>query len=106
MRADPSARLNLFGFSDCVGRENNNSFLRRGRAERVKELLLRLAGPDRAFLSSRLDTQAAAMDEFIADNGTVAGRAMNRGVLILKPEVINIIDTAPGRSRGAGPAPR
>ena len=46
------------------------------------------------------------MDEFIADNGTVAGRAMNRGVLILKTEVINIIDTAPGRSRGAGPAPR
>jgi outer membrane protein OmpA-like peptidoglycan-associated protein len=106
MHADPSARLTLLGYSDCVGRENNNSFLRRGRAERVKELLLRLAGPDRAFLSSRLDAFAAPMDEFIADNGTVAGRAMNRGVLILKPEVINIIDTPPGRSRGAGPAPR
>ena len=106
MHTNPSVGLSLIGFSDCVGRENNNSFLRRGRAERLKELLLRLAGPDRAFLSSRLDTQAAAMDEFIADNGTVAGRAMNRGVLILKKEIIRIIDTPPGRNRGAGPAPR
>ena len=41
-----------------------------------------------------------------ADKGTVAGRAMNRGVLILKKEIIRIIDTAPGRNRGSGPAPR
>jgi hypothetical protein len=31
---------------------------------------------------------------------------MNRGVLILKKEIIRIIDTPPGRNRGAGPAPR
>lgn len=99
MRANSSVGLSVIGFSDCVGRENNNSFLRRGRAERVKELLLRLSGPDRAFLSSRLDASAAPMDEFIADNGTVAGRAQNRGVLILKSEIIHVTGTAPGRGR-------
>ncbi|MEY9880947.1 hypothetical protein [Bradyrhizobium sp. USDA 329] len=103
MRANPAVGLSVVGFSDCVGRENNNSFLRRGRAERVKELLLRLAGPDRAFLSSRLDAWAAPRDEFIADNGTVAGRAQNRGVLIMKSEIIRVTGAAPGRGRRSGP---
>jgi outer membrane protein OmpA-like peptidoglycan-associated protein len=102
MHADPSLGLSIIGFSDCVGRENNNSFLRRGRAERVKELLLRLAGPERAFLSSRLDAGAAPVDQFIANNGTAAGRAKNRGVLILKSEIIRVTGSAPGRSRRSG----
>ena len=53
MRASSKLGLSIFGFSDCVGRENNNTFLRRGRAQRVQQLLLQLASPaDRRFLNS------------------------------------------------------
>jgi len=92
MRTDPRVGLSIIGFSDCVGRENNNMFLRRGRALRVKQLLLQLASPaDRSFLNSRISSaDAASPGEFIADNGTIAGRARNRGVLVMTSEIITI----------------
>jgi outer membrane protein OmpA-like peptidoglycan-associated protein len=83
MRADSSFGITISGYSDCVGRENNNRFLRRGRALRVKQLLLRLAGADASFLRSRIPSaDPAPPDDYVADNGTIEGRAQNRGALI------------------------
>ena len=92
MRASSKLGLSIFGFSDCVGRENNNTFLRRGRAQRVQQLLLQLASPaDRRFLNSKISfADAASPGEFIADNGTIAGRAQNRGVLVMTSEIITV----------------
>jgi outer membrane protein OmpA-like peptidoglycan-associated protein len=97
MRTNPNLGITIFGFSDCVGRENNNRFLRRGRALRVKQLLLQLAGADRSLLEDRIFADAAAPGEFVADNGTIEGRAQNRGALILPTEIINVQGRAPGR---------
>src|SRR5436190_16121242 len=40
---NPSTRIRISGFSDCVGNERNNAFLRRGRAQRVAQLLQQMA---------------------------------------------------------------
>jgi outer membrane protein OmpA-like peptidoglycan-associated protein len=96
LRKDSSLAVAIWGFSDCVGNERNNAFLRRGRAQGVAQLLLRLAGPDAGFLRSRIvAVEAAEPDDYVADNGTIEGRAQNRGVLI--EVVIYVQGKAPGR---------
>ena len=104
MRSDPTVGLSIFGFSDCVGPLSQNMFLRRGRAERTRQLLLMLAAPgDRAFLDSRISfADAADPNHFLADNGTVAGRAKNRAATILATPIITIHGTAPRPGSGPG----
>jgi outer membrane protein OmpA-like peptidoglycan-associated protein len=98
LRKAPNYGIIISGFSDCVGNENNNAFLRSGRAQRVAQLLLRLAGPYASFLSSRIAFVGPAQpDDYVADNGTVQGRAQNRGALIEWSEVIHVEDKAPGK---------
>ena len=83
VRANPTTQIRISGYSDCVGNENNNVFLRRGRALRVRQLLQQLAGPNRSVLRPKIVfTGAAPLGDFVADNNTVQGRAQNRGVLI------------------------
>jgi outer membrane protein OmpA-like peptidoglycan-associated protein len=96
IRANPSTRIRISGYSDCVGRERNNAFLRRGRALRVKQLLQQIAGPRWSVIAPRIVfTGAAPAGDYIADNASVTGRAQNRGVLIshvrdvpMEPDVI------------------
>lgn len=73
---DNSLLLRITGYSDCVGVERNNSFLRKGRALNVFNLL----GP-------RARTRVMAVNEsppgiYLTDNSTVAARAKSRAVVI------------------------
>ena len=91
VRANPDTKIWIKGYSDCVGRENNNQFLRRGRALRVRQLLRQLAGPQWSLLQPKIVfTGAAPAGEYVADNGTVEGRAQNRGVLIKHERIVNM----------------
>lgn len=77
-----SYRLSIIGYSDCVAADN--VALRQGRAQRVEGLL----GPN---ARSRVTFRGmAALDEYVADNTTVAGRAKNRGVVIQFHQEITI----------------
>lgn len=93
VRANPSTQIRISGYSDCVGQENNNAFLRRGRAQRVRQLLQQIAGPQWSVLAPKIIfTGAAPAGDYVSANGTVDGRAQNRGVLI---EHTRTIDFAP-----------
>jgi hypothetical protein len=73
---DDSFKLIVLGYSDCVGTEANNVWLRRGRAEAV----LRKLGPrarSRVSLSG-----PAPLKDYVDTNATVMGRARNRSVTI------------------------
>ena len=91
VRANASTSIRISGYSDCVGRENNNKFLRHGRAQRVRQLLQQLAGPQWGELSKKIAfVGAAPAGEYVADNATVEGRARNRGVLIEHWRIVNV----------------
>jgi hypothetical protein len=92
--------LRIYGYSDCVGNEKNNMYLRRERAKRVHVLLDK-------DLQSRIDfVGPARAGEYVTDNGTVEGRAKNRGVIIelfrLAKETIEITEPAPSKKISKG----
>ena len=73
---DKTLAFQIVGYSDCVGNEKNNLFLRLGRARNVFKLL----GSDarkRAF-----SVKASTPHTYLVDNSTVIGRAQNRAVVI------------------------
>ena len=84
VRANPTTRIRIVGFNDCVGQERNNMLLRSGRAVRVKQLLRQMLGSaDWNVLEPRIAFAGAApAKEYLTDNGTAEGRAGNRAVLI------------------------
>jgi outer membrane protein OmpA-like peptidoglycan-associated protein len=95
---NPTTRIRISGYSDCVGNEKNNAFLRRGRAERVARLLQQMAGPYWKELQPRIAfIGAAPAGDYVADNSSVEGRAQNRGVLI---EHTRTVDMGPTRITG------
>jgi|SRR6185503_15675587 len=73
---DKTLAFQITGYSDCVGNEKNNLFLRLGRARNVFKLLGRDAR-GRAF-----GVKASPPHTYLADNSTVLGRAQNRAVVI------------------------
>ncbi len=85
--SDKTLLFRIVGYSDCVGPEGNNLFLRKGRAQNV----FRLLGP--SARSRVISVQPAPADTFLTDNSTVAARANNRSVVIEffinKPTVVN-----------------
>jgi outer membrane protein OmpA-like peptidoglycan-associated protein len=92
--SNPSTRIRVIGYSDCVGRENNNTVLRRGRAQRMLQLLRQLAGSQNwKLLGPRIKAEAAPTGDYVADNATVEGRAQNRGVLIVSDRVVDMKGT-------------
>ena len=93
---DTSYRLRILGYSDCVGPERNNEFLRRGRAERVYQLLGRSAQTRVIFKG------AAPLGTYVADNGTVEGRAKNRGVVIEFSQQIDVTEGEEAQGRTCG----
>jgi outer membrane protein OmpA-like peptidoglycan-associated protein len=74
--ADPSYRLNIVGFSDCVGREGTNTTLRQARARNIEALL----GPN---ARSRVTFRGmSALGTYVGENDTPENRAQNRSVVI------------------------
>jgi outer membrane protein OmpA-like peptidoglycan-associated protein len=91
---DDSYRLDIIGYSDCVGVEGHNTYLRQSRSQRVEGLLGHKARSRVTFRGM------AALGDYVADNLSVASRAKNRGVVIefhqeftMEPE--DITGTAP-----------
>jgi hypothetical protein len=72
---DKSLTFRIVGYSDCIGVERNNLFLRNGRARNVFQLL-----GERAR-SRVLAVSAAAPGTYLTDNSTVAARANSRAVV-------------------------
>jgi outer membrane protein OmpA-like peptidoglycan-associated protein len=73
---DPSYRLEVVGYSDCVGAEADNTDLRQARARNVEALL----GPS---ARSRVTFRGMmALGSYVDDNSTAARRARNRGAVI------------------------
>ncbi len=68
-------RLEVIGYSDCVGAEATNTRLRMARARAVIERL-----PLHLRRDARAD--AAPLGEYLAGNRTPGERAMNRGVVL------------------------
>jgi outer membrane protein OmpA-like peptidoglycan-associated protein len=74
--ADEDYRLKIAGHTDCHGDRANHIHLRKGRAERVEELL----GPK---ARSRVDSRGMApLGTFLGANDTQEARARNRAVTI------------------------
>ncbi|MGH9195207.1 MAG: hypothetical protein ACRD1T_05665, partial [Acidimicrobiia bacterium] len=92
--------LRIYGYSDCVGNEKNNTYLRSERAKRVHALLDK-------DLQSRVDfVGPARAGEYVTDNNTIEGRAKNRGVIIellrFATETIEITEPAPSNKISKG----
>jgi outer membrane protein OmpA-like peptidoglycan-associated protein len=69
-------RLNVLGFTDCVGEEKDNETLRQARAAAVAKLL----GPR---TRARIDfVGSSKRGAYVAGNLDAGGRAMNRSVMI------------------------
>jgi hypothetical protein len=73
---DKSLYFRIVGYSDCVGVEQNNFFLRRGRARNVFKLL------GTSARSRVMAVIAAPPQTYLTDNSTIAARANNRAVVI------------------------
>ena len=82
--ANPTAKIQIVGYSDCAGPEKNNLPLRSQRAQQVLGLLDALLGKDPRWkaLRSRTVVEPAPTGSYVANNTTVEGRARNRGVVI------------------------
>lgn len=94
---DETYELQIVGFSDCVGAENNNIHLRQGRARNVEALL----GPS---ARSRVEFRGMqALGQYVNDNGTQANRARNRSVLISFQQNIDIDEPLEITARLCGP---
>lgn len=78
---DPAMRLRIVGHTDSTGSDAINDPLSVQRASSVRDYL---AG--RGVAASRVDVAGRGAREPVADNGTEAGRAMNRRVEIFLRE--------------------
>ena len=73
---DTTLLFRIVGYSDCIGTPAKNTFLRKGRAFNVLNLL----GP--SAKKRVLSVGGAPLDTFLVDNTTVQSRANNRSVVI------------------------
>ena len=74
---NPKTLINIYGYTDSVGKDEYNMKLSRSRANAVKAYLV-----SKGIASSRLTSQGKGLEEPIADNTTAEGRAQNRRVEI------------------------
>lgn len=79
LREAPRAdRIRVTGYTDAVGSRASNLALARQRADAVAEILIR-----RGVSPARIEVGAIAADDYLADNETDRGRALNRRAEIL-----------------------
>src|SRR5690606_36400520 len=92
LREAPHAdEIRVTGFTDATGSRETNDALARARADAVVQILLRRgAAPDRIF------SGGIGAADYIADNATEKGRALNRRV-----EVVLLRDGRPLAFGGA-----
>lgn len=89
--------LQVFGFSDSSGTDEINTGIRRSRAQAASEWFVPTIDDRRANRVSKTDSDVAIptpinttvidgtpVDTYLGDNDTIAGRAMNRSVLIVE----------------------
>ncbi|HZM90516.1 MAG TPA: hypothetical protein VFF31_28610 [Blastocatellia bacterium] len=74
--ADKSLVFRILGYSDCVGFERHNTFLRKGRARNVFNLM------GTSARSRVISVGGAPPKTYLTDNSTIAARADNRSVVI------------------------
>ena len=81
---DPTAKIKIQGYTDCVNKENRNARLRAARADQVFRMIQSLVGRDPRWssLRSRITVGSAPLDQYIVDNVTPVNRATNRAVSI------------------------
>jgi hypothetical protein len=70
--------VRVTGFTDATGSRASNDALALARADAVVQILLR-----RGIASGRIFSSAVGADEYIADNASERGRALNRRVEVL-----------------------
>ncbi len=75
LNQNPSYKLNIDGHTDNTGKPDKNQVLSENRAGSVKEYLV-----SKGISDSRLASTGYGQDKPIADNKSVAGRALNRRV--------------------------
>lgn len=74
--ADKSLIFRIVGYTDCVGVERHNTFLRKGRARNVFNLM------GTSARSRVISVGGAPPKTYLTDNSTIAARADNRSVVI------------------------
>lgn len=77
LRDNPSIKIRITGHTDDVGSEKANQRLSEGRANAVRDEIVR-----RGIASERIEAEGKGESEPIADNATEEGRAKNRRVEI------------------------
>jgi len=70
--------IRVTGFTDATGSRAANDVLAQARADAVVQILLR-----RGIPASRIFSSAIGADEYLADNASERGRALNRRVEVL-----------------------
>jgi hypothetical protein len=79
LREAPRAdRIRVTGYTDAIGSRASNLVLARLRADVVAQILIR-----RGIDPARIEIAAVAADDYIADNDTDRGRALNRRAEVL-----------------------
>ncbi|HVZ49857.1 MAG TPA: OmpA family protein, partial [Gemmatimonadaceae bacterium] len=76
---NPNARVDVVGHTDSLGTEAYNIRLGSRRAIAVRDYLIK-----HGVAANRITTSTRGESEPIADNGTAAGRAMNRRAVIVE----------------------
>lgn len=74
--SDDSYRIEIIGYTDCVGNENKNTTLRQARARNIENLLSAGARQRVTFRGM------AGLGQFVVPNTSQENRAKNRGVII------------------------
>lgn len=91
VEANPSTTLQIRGYTDCRGGADASAVLRRRRATKVRHLLRSMAGGRWHVLEDRVTFVGAAPPaEYLSDNDSVAGRALNRGVLLRTERTVEL----------------
>lgn len=85
-KRNPERKASVEGYTDNVGAAESNHDLSLRRASAVKSALVNLGVP-----ADRLSTRAHGEDDPVADNGSAAGRQMNRRVeIVFVPQIDDI----------------
>jgi len=79
LQANPMLNVTIEGHTDSIGTAEYNLSLGERRANAVRDYLL-----NRGIAAARMRTVSYGEERPIADNGTDAGRAMNRRAVIMQ----------------------
>jgi outer membrane protein OmpA-like peptidoglycan-associated protein len=79
MASHPQVEIRITGHTDNVGSDQANQILSEGRANAVRDELIR-----RGVAPDRIEADGKGESEPIADNATEEGRAKNRRVVFVK----------------------